>query len=104
MDWGPKIQNNEFVESGLEKLGQNVFVSPANNVEFENNEVKTILASENIDKGKSILEAPSKLKKKKRLKTLGLRRTIIKSLNRRSSIFVITMELLDVLDLITISG
>ena len=27
-----------------------VFVSSANNVEFENNDVKTVLASENIDK------------------------------------------------------
>ena len=41
-----------------------VFVSPTNNVEFENNDVKTILASKNIDKGKSILGAPLKLDKK----------------------------------------
>ena len=41
-----------------------VFVSPTNNVEFENNDVKTILASKNIDKGKSILGAPPKLDKK----------------------------------------
>ena len=41
-----------------------VFVSPANNVEFENHDVKTILANENIDKGKSILGAPPKLDKK----------------------------------------
>ena len=39
-------------------------MSPANNVESENNDVKTILASENIDKGKSILGAPLKLNKK----------------------------------------
>ena len=94
----------DFSSSNISSSSITVFVSPANNVEFENNDVKTILASENIDKGKSILGAPSKLKKKKRLKTLGLRRTIIKSLNRRRSIFVITMELLDILDLITISG
>ena len=41
-----------------------MFVSPANNVEFENNDVKTILVCENIDKGKSILGAPPKLDKK----------------------------------------
>ena len=91
-------------QTGLKYDFSSSNISSSYNVEFENNDVKTILASENIDKGKSILGAPSKLKKKKRLKTLGLRRTIIKSLNRRSSIFVITMELLDVLDLITISG
>ena len=41
-----------------------VFVPPANNVKIENNEIKTELASENINKGKSILGAPPKLKKK----------------------------------------
>ena len=37
------------------------FVSLTNNVEFENNDVKNVLASENIDKGKSILETPPKI-------------------------------------------
>ena len=41
-----------------------VFVPPSNNVEIENNDVKTDLASENINKGKSILEAPPKQDKK----------------------------------------
>ena len=41
-----------------------VFVPPANNVKIENNEIKTELASENIDNGKSILGAPPKLEKK----------------------------------------
>ena len=41
-----------------------VFVLPANNVKIENNEIKTELASENLNKGKSILGAPLKLKKK----------------------------------------
>ena len=41
-----------------------VFVPPANNVKIENNEIKTKLASENLDKGKSILGAPLKLEKK----------------------------------------
>ena len=41
-----------------------VFVSPVNNVEIKNTNIKTDLASENIDKGKSILGAPSKQDKK----------------------------------------
>ena len=41
-----------------------VFVSPTNNVDFENQDVKTALASENINKGKFILGAPPKLYKK----------------------------------------
>ena len=41
-----------------------VFVPPANNIEIENNDVKTKLVSENINKGKSILGAPPKLDKK----------------------------------------
>ena len=41
-----------------------VFVPPANNVKIENNEIKTELASENLDKGKSILGAPPKFEKK----------------------------------------
>ena len=41
-----------------------MFVSLANNVNSENNVVKTILASENTDKSKSILGAPTKLDKK----------------------------------------
>ena len=41
-----------------------MFISPTNNVEYENNDMKTTLASENIDNDKSILRAPSKLDKK----------------------------------------
>ena len=41
-----------------------VFVPPTNNIEIENNNVKNELGSENIDKGKSILGAPSKQDKK----------------------------------------
>ena len=40
------------------------FFPPANNVKIENNEIKTELASENLDNGNSILGAPPKLKKK----------------------------------------
>ena len=42
-----------------------MFVSPANNVNFENNKCKTEIASENVDKGKSILGALLKVEKKK---------------------------------------
>ena len=41
-----------------------MFVSPANNVNYEKNECKTDIASENVDKGKSILKAPPKFEKK----------------------------------------
>ena len=41
-----------------------VFVPLDNNVEIDNNDVKNELASDNIDKGKSILGALSKLDKK----------------------------------------
>ena len=41
-----------------------VFVPLVNNVKIENNEIKTELTSENLDKGKSILGAPLKLEKK----------------------------------------
>ena len=65
-----------------------MFVSLTNNVESKKNDVKNVLAS----------------RIRKRLKTLGLRRETLKSLNRRSNISVITMEQLDILDLIAISG
>ena len=42
-------------------FGTTMFDSLANNINFENNDVKTILASENVDKGKYILGAPPKL-------------------------------------------
>ena len=41
-----------------------MFVSPTNNVESKNNNVKIFTASENIFKGKSILRALPKLNKK----------------------------------------
>ena len=55
---------------------------------FRSNNVKNELANENIDKGKSILGEPPKLDKKE-IKNLGLRREILKSPNRKSSISVI---------------
>ena len=41
-----------------------MFVPPANNLNSKNNECKIDIASENINKGKSILEALPKLEKK----------------------------------------
>ena len=41
-----------------------MFVSLANNVNSENNELKTEIASENLDKGKYILGAHPKVEKK----------------------------------------
>ena len=41
-----------------------IFVPPASNTKIENTDVKISLVSENLDKGKSILGAPSKLDKK----------------------------------------
>ena len=74
----------DFSSSSIASSSTTVFVSLANNVDSENNDVKTVLASENIDKGKSILEAPPKFDKKK-IRNLRLRREIIKSPNKRSS-------------------
>ena len=47
-----------FSSSNIASTSTIVFVPPNNNVEIENNDVKTNLASENIDMGKSILGAP----------------------------------------------
>ena len=41
-----------------------IFISPIDNIETKNNDVKNELASEKIDKGKFILGAPLKLDKK----------------------------------------
>ena len=78
-------------------------LSIASTSKIENNVVKNDLASENINKGKSILGAPPK-QDKKEAKTLGLRRLTLKSLNKRSSISVIIVELPVILDQIAISG
>ena len=53
-----------FSSSNIASTSTTIFVPPSNNVEIENNDVQTDLASENIDKGKSILRAPPKQDKK----------------------------------------
>ena len=93
----------DFPSSNISFTSATVFVPPSNNVKIENNNVKTDLASENLDKDKSILGAPPKLEKKM-LKTLRLRRIPLKSLNKRSSISVIIVVLAVILDQIAISG
>ena len=54
----------DFSSSNIVSSSTTVFVSPTNNVESKNNDVKTVLASENIDKGKSIVGEPPKVDKK----------------------------------------
>ena len=49
-----------FSSSNIALTSTTVFVPLANTVEIENNDVKTDLASENINKGKSLLRAPPK--------------------------------------------
>ena len=68
----------DLSSSSIASTSATVFVPPANNIETEKNGVKNELASENIDKSKSILGAPLSLIRK-RLKTLGLRKENLKS-------------------------
>ena len=55
----------DFSSPSIASISTTIFVPPANNIETENNGAKNELASENIDKGKSILGAPPKIDKKK---------------------------------------
>ena len=50
----------DFSSPSITSTSSTVFIPPANNVEIEINNVKTDLANENIDKGKSIIGAPLK--------------------------------------------
>ena len=53
----------DFSSLVIASFSTTVFVSPTNNVNSENNDVKFVFASENINKGKSILGAPLQLEK-----------------------------------------
>ena len=53
-----------FSSPSIASTSSTVFVPCANNVEIENTNIKTDLTSENIDKGKFILETPPKQDKK----------------------------------------
>ena len=50
----------DFSSPSIASTSSTIFVPPTNNVEIENNNVKTNLVSKNIDNGKSILGAPLK--------------------------------------------
>ena len=54
----------EFSSPSIASASTTFFVSSADNIETENNDVKNELASKKTDKGKSILGAPLKLDKK----------------------------------------
>ena len=54
----------DFSSPNIAFSSTTVFISPADNVNSENNESKTETVSENIDKGKSILGASPKVEKK----------------------------------------
>ena len=67
------LQKSAFDRTGLEydfsspsiaSTSTTIFVHLTNNIETKNNDVKNELASENIDKSKSILGAPPKLDNK----------------------------------------
>ena len=47
----------DFSSPSIASTSSIIFVPPTNNVEIKNNNVKTDLASKNLDKGKSILGA-----------------------------------------------
>jgi len=82
----------DFSSPNIASYSITMFVSPANNVNFENNEWKTDITSKNIDKGKSILGAPSKFEKKE-TRNPRTKNVNKKSLNLRSHISIITMKL-----------
>ena len=54
----------DFSSSNITSSSITVFVSPMDNVNSKNNEFKIEIASENLDKGKSILGAHLKLERK----------------------------------------
>ena len=54
----------DFSSPNIASTSTTVFIPPANNIEIENNFVKNELASENLDKGKSIIGASPKQDKK----------------------------------------
>ena len=63
-----------FSFSNIASTSTTIIVPPTNNVEIENNDVKTDLASENLNKGKSILGALLK-QDKKEVKNLRAKKT-----------------------------
>ena len=92
-----------FSSSNIASTSTIVFVPSSNNVEIENNNVKTDLASENLDKGKFILGATPK-QDKKEAKNPRAKKANSQKLKQKSSISVIIVELPVILDQIAISG
>ena len=76
----------DFSSPSIASTSTTVFVQPANNVESENNDVKTVLVSENIDKGKSILGAPPKLDNKETKKPRAKKGNTQKSKQKKQHI------------------
>ena len=62
---------------GIASSSTIMFVSSVDNVNYENNEFKTKIASENLDKGKSILGALLKVERKE------MRNPRIKKVNKK---------------------
>ena len=54
----------DFSSPNIASSSTTIFVSLADNVNSKNDEAKTEIASENLNKGKSILGAPPKVEKK----------------------------------------
>ena len=92
-----------FSSSNIASTSTIVFVPSSNNVEIENNNVKTDLASENLDKGKFILGATPK-QDKKEAKNPRAKKANSQKLKQKSSISVIIVELPVILDQILING
>ena len=83
--------------------GTTIFVPPASNTEIENTDVKISLASENLNKGKSILGAPPKIDKKE-AKNPKAKKANFQKPKEKKCISVIIVELPVILDQIAISG
>ena len=77
----------DFFSPSIAFSSTTFFVSPTNNVKSENNDVKTVLASENIDKGKSILGAPPKLDKKETKNTRAKKDNTQKSKQKKQHLY-----------------
>ena len=65
----------DFSSPSIASTSTTMFVSLTNNVEYENNDMKNILASENIDKGKFIFATHPKLDKMLNIQKSALDRT-----------------------------
>ena len=81
----------DFSSPSIASTSTIVFVPPANNVETKNNDVKNELATENVDKGKSILGAPPKLDNKEIKNLRAKKGNSQKPKQKKNNISVITL-------------